>query len=79
MPAWPSKNTADRDPAEAGRSLSSTWQIVSSTCGAPDLVKLLTEDLPGITGGVLRVETDADAAAEGIVGHIEEKRAKLGI
>lgn len=79
MPARPFKNTADRDPAEVGRSLSSTWQIVSSTYGAPDLVKLLTEDLPGITGGVLHVETDANAAVEGIVGHIEEKRAKLGI
>lgn len=79
MPAWPSKNTADRDPAEVGRSLSSTWQIVSSTCGAPALVKLLTEDLPGITGGVLHVETDAKAAVEGILGHIEGKRTKLGI
>jgi len=79
MPARPFKNTADRDPAEAGRSLSSTWQIVSSTCGGPDLVKLLTEDLRNITGGVLRVETDAKEAVDGIAGHIEEKRAKLGI
>jgi carbon-monoxide dehydrogenase catalytic subunit len=52
---------------------------VPTVTGGPDLVKLLTEDLPDITGGVLRIETDADAAAEGIVGHIEEKRAKLGI
>jgi carbon-monoxide dehydrogenase catalytic subunit len=52
---------------------------VPTVIGAPDLVKLLTEDLPGITGGVLHVETDANAAVEGIVGHIEEKRAKLGI
>jgi carbon-monoxide dehydrogenase catalytic subunit len=52
---------------------------VPTVTGGPDLVKLLTEDLPGITGGVLRVETDAREAVEGIVGHIEEKRAKLGI
>ena len=52
---------------------------VPTVTGGPDLVKLLTEDLPGITGGVLRIETDAREAVEGIVGHIEEKRAKLGI
>ncbi len=52
---------------------------VPTVTGGPDLVKLLTEDLPGVTGGVLHVETDAVAAAEGIAGHIEENRAKLGI
>jgi hypothetical protein len=79
MPARSSKNTVDGDPVEVGRSLSSTRWIISSTCGGPDLVKLLTEDLREITGGVLHIETDANAAVEGIIGHIEEKRAKLGI
>ena len=52
---------------------------VPTVTGGPDLVKLLTEDLPGVTGGVLHVETDAAAAAEGMLGHIEAKRTKLGI
>jgi len=52
---------------------------VPTVTGGPDLVKLLTEDLPGITGGVLHVETDAKAAADGILAHIEAKRAKLRI
>ncbi|MDK2916158.1 MAG: anaerobic carbon-monoxide dehydrogenase catalytic subunit [Euryarchaeota archaeon] len=52
---------------------------VPTVTGGPDLVKLLTKDLPGITGGVLHVETDAKAAADGILAHIEAKRAKLGL
>ncbi len=52
---------------------------VPTVTGGPDLVKLLTEDLPGITGGVLHVETDAVAAAEGMLAHIEAKRTKLGL
>lgn len=52
---------------------------VPTVTGGPDLVKLLTEDLPGITGGVLHVETDAKAAADGMLAHIETKRAKLGL
>ena len=47
--------------------------------GAPDLVKLLTEDLPAVTGGILHIETDAVEAAEGMLAHIESNRAKLGI
>ncbi|MCK9308605.1 MAG: anaerobic carbon-monoxide dehydrogenase catalytic subunit [Methanoculleus sp.] len=52
---------------------------IPTVTGGPDLVKLLTEDLPGITGGVLHVETDAREAAEGMLAHIEAKRGKLGI
>lgn len=52
---------------------------VPTVTGGPDLVKLLTEDLPGVTGGVLHVETDAKAAAEGMLAHIEAKRTKLGL
>jgi carbon-monoxide dehydrogenase catalytic subunit len=52
---------------------------IPTVTGGPDLVKLLTEDLPGITGGVLHVETDAKSATDGILAHIEGKRAKLGL
>jgi anaerobic carbon-monoxide dehydrogenase catalytic subunit len=47
--------------------------------GAPNLVQLLTSDLPGVTGGVLHVETDAAEAAAGMLNHIEGNRKKLGI
>jgi carbon-monoxide dehydrogenase catalytic subunit len=55
------------------------YPVPTVTGGGADLVKLLTEDLPGITGGVLHVETDAREAAEGMLAHIEAKRGKLGI
>ena len=47
--------------------------------GAPNLVKLLTEQCPEVTGGVLHVEEDAVEAAENMAAHIETKRKKLGI
>ena len=47
--------------------------------GAPNLVKLLTEQCPEITGGVLHVEEDAVEAVENMAAHIEAKRKKLGI
>ncbi len=47
--------------------------------GAPRLVKLLTEDLEGITGGKIAVETDMVDAANGIEAHINKKRKALGI
>jgi carbon-monoxide dehydrogenase catalytic subunit len=52
---------------------------VPTVTGGPNLVKLLTEDLPGVTGGVLHLETDAAEAADGMLSHIEANRAKLGI
>lgn len=52
---------------------------VPTVTGAPRLVKLLTTDLRGITGGVLRLEPDAATAADGILGHIEAKRKGLGL
>jgi len=52
---------------------------VPTVTGAPNLVKLLTEDLPGVTGGILNVEKDAVKAVEGIAAHIEAKRKKLGL
>jgi carbon-monoxide dehydrogenase catalytic subunit len=52
---------------------------VPTVTGAPNLVKLLTEDCVGVTGGRLDVETDAVKAADGILAHIEAKRRKLGI
>lgn len=52
---------------------------VPTITGAPNLVKLLTEDCRDVTGGVLHMETDASVAADAILGHIEENRKKLGI
>jgi carbon-monoxide dehydrogenase catalytic subunit len=47
--------------------------------GAPRLVKLVTEDLPAVTGGKLAVETDPHEAVAGMLAHIEAKRSALGI
>ncbi|MBN1756619.1 anaerobic carbon-monoxide dehydrogenase catalytic subunit [bacterium] len=47
--------------------------------GAPNLVKLLTEDIKGVTGALLDVETDAAKAAGNMLAHIEANRKKLGI
>lgn len=52
---------------------------VPTITGGPNLVRLLTEDLPGVTGGILNVEQDAVKAVEGIAAHIESLRKKLGI
>ncbi|MHA1300696.1 MAG: anaerobic carbon-monoxide dehydrogenase catalytic subunit [Candidatus Helarchaeota archaeon] len=52
---------------------------VPTVTGGPDLVKLLTQDVKQITGGLLNVDTDAEKAAEGILNHIEANRKKLGI
>lgn len=50
---------------------------VPPVTGAPNLVKLLTEDCRDVTGGTLHIETDAVDAVDGILAHIEAKRAKL--
>lgn len=47
--------------------------------GSPEVVKLLTEDLEGLTGGKVALGEDPVAVAEGIVAHIDKKRAALGI
>lgn len=47
--------------------------------GAPNLVKLLTEQCPEVTGGVLHVEQDAREAVDNMEAHILLKRKKLGI
>ncbi len=52
---------------------------VPTVTNAPNLVKLLTQDLPTVTGGILNVETNATKAADAILAHIETKRKKLGI
>jgi carbon-monoxide dehydrogenase catalytic subunit len=52
---------------------------VPAVTGAPNLVKLLTQDCSEVTGGVLNVETDAVKAVDSMMGHIETKRKKLGI
>lgn len=52
---------------------------VPPVTGAPNLVRLLTEECRDMTGGVLNVETGADRAADGILTHIEANRKKLGL
>jgi len=52
---------------------------VPTVTGAPNLVKLLTEELEGITGGRLHVEKDPIKAVDNILAHIDSKRKKLGI
>ncbi|GAV23153.1 anaerobic carbon-monoxide dehydrogenase catalytic subunit [Carboxydothermus pertinax] len=47
--------------------------------GAPNLVKLLTRDLPSITGGRIAVGSDPVKVADDILAHINDRRAKLGI
>ncbi len=52
---------------------------VPTVTGGPDLVKLLTQDIKQVTGGLLNVETDVIKAVDGIQAHIEANRKKLGI
>ncbi len=52
---------------------------VPTVTGAPNLVKLLTEDCKKVTGGILNVEEDPVKAANSILTHIEAARKKLGI
>jgi carbon-monoxide dehydrogenase catalytic subunit len=52
---------------------------VPTVTGGPNLVKLLTEDLKDLTGGILSVETDYMKAVDGILAHIEGKRKKIGM
>ncbi|MCL7416189.1 MAG: anaerobic carbon-monoxide dehydrogenase catalytic subunit [ANME-2 cluster archaeon] len=47
--------------------------------GAPNLVKLLTQDIEGLTGGKLAVEADPVEAVDGMEAHIVKKRNALGI
>jgi carbon-monoxide dehydrogenase catalytic subunit len=52
---------------------------VPTVTGAPNLVKLLTQDCKQVTGGLLNVEKDPVKAADAILAHIEANRRKLGI
>jgi len=52
---------------------------VPTVTGGPNLVKLLTQDIRNVTGGLLNVDKDAARAADGILAHIEANRKKLGI
>lgn len=47
---------------------------VPPVTGAPNLVKLLTEDCQQVTGGLLNVEKDPGKAADAMLAHIEAKR-----
>jgi len=52
---------------------------VPTVTGAPNLVKLLTQDCKQVTGGLLNVERDPVKAVDAILAHIEANRRKLGI
>lgn len=52
---------------------------VPTVTGAPNLVKLLTQDCRQVTGGLLNVEKDPIKAVDMILAHIEDKRKKIGI
>ncbi|MCI4624908.1 MAG: anaerobic carbon-monoxide dehydrogenase catalytic subunit [Candidatus Magnetoovum sp. WYHC-5] len=52
---------------------------VPAVTGAPDVVKLLTEDVENITGGKVAVGDDPVQIADGIEQHIMKKRKALGI
>jgi carbon-monoxide dehydrogenase catalytic subunit len=47
--------------------------------GAPNLVKLLTEDVEGLTGGKVALGDDPVQAAKDIEAHIIKKRQKMGL
>lgn len=47
--------------------------------GGPELVKFLTEDLEGLTGGKVALGEDPKEAAAGIEAHILKKRRALGL
>jgi len=47
--------------------------------GAPELVKLLTQDVEGLTGGKVALGDDPVEAAKAIEDHIISKRQKLGL
>jgi len=47
--------------------------------GAPDLVKLLTEDVEGLTGGKVALGDNPEQAAKDIEAHILKKRDKMGL
>jgi anaerobic carbon-monoxide dehydrogenase catalytic subunit len=47
--------------------------------GAPNLIKLLTEDVEGLTGGKVALGDDPVEVANNIEAHIISKRKKLGL
>lgn len=47
--------------------------------GAPNLVKLLTEDVENLTGGKVALGDDPKEVADGIESHILAKRKGLGL
>ncbi|MBF0568049.1 MAG: anaerobic carbon-monoxide dehydrogenase catalytic subunit [Nitrospirae bacterium] len=52
---------------------------VPAVTGAPDVVKLLTQDIESLTGGKIAVGDDPVQIVDGIEAHIMKKRKALGI
>jgi len=53
--------------------------VAPQCLGAPNVTKLLTQDIEGLVGGKFFVETDPDKAVEGMMAAIEAKRKAIGI
>lgn len=53
--------------------------LVPPVLGSPLVTQILTNDLEQLVGGKFYVETDPSKAADGIIGHIKQKRRALGI
>lgn len=52
---------------------------VPTVTGAPNLVKLLTEELMNVTGGLLDVNPNPSEAADALLKHIEKNRKKFSL
>lgn len=52
---------------------------VPTVTGAPNLVRLLTQECRQLTGGMINVERESVKAVEAILTYIEQKRKKIGI
>jgi len=50
---------------------------VPTVTGAPNLVKLLTPDCKQVTGGLMKVGTDAVKAADAMLGNIVTKKERF--
>lgn len=53
--------------------------VAPQCLGAPNVTKLLTQDIEGLTGGKFYVESDPEKAVATMVAEIEKKRKAIGI
>ncbi len=55
------------------------WRRLRACSAGRAVTQVLTQDLAGITGAKVIVEYDPIKAAAGMIAHIKEKRAALGL